>query len=134
MEAPEDEARIAAIVAEGRATRRRPSRALWLAAAVVGAVCAIGFVLLIALDGSAPDGSAPDGSAPDGSAPDGSAPDGPRGQARAGDAAAPARRTGCAGGFGLGLGLGVAIGFALGARRRGAGAQDAPGHSSRRSP
>jgi hypothetical protein len=100
MEAPEDEARIAAIVAEGRATRRRPSRALWLAAAIVGAVCALGFVLLIALDGPALDG--------------------PRGQDRAGDvdAPAPARRTGCAGGFGLGLGLGAAIGFALGARGR----------------
>ena len=66
MGAPEDEARIAAIVAEGRALRRRPSRSLWIAAAIVGAVCAIG--------------------------------------------------------------------FALGARRRGAGAQEDAGHSSRRSP
>lgn len=130
MGAPADEARsaaIAAVVAEGRAMRRRPSRLMWIAAAIVGAVCAIGFVLLIGLDGGL---------------------DGPREPARAGGAAepgrapAPARRAGCAGGFGgfgLGLGLGVAIGFALGARRRGGGApsrrpaQDAD-HSSRRSP
>jgi len=117
MGAPEDEARIAAIVAEGRALRRRPSRSLWIAAAIVGAVCAIGFVLLIALDG-------------------------PREQARAGGAAEPgrapvparARGAGCAGSLGLGFGLGLAIGFALGARRRGAGAQEDAGHSSRRSP
>lgn len=113
MGAPEDEARtaaIAAIVAEGRAMRRRPSRPMWIAAAIVSAVCAIGFVLLIAPDGG-PD-SGPDGG-PD------SAPDGPREPVRA---PARARRTGCVGGFGLGLGLGVAIGFALGARRRGGGA------------
>jgi hypothetical protein len=91
---PEDEARIAAIVAGGRATRRSPSRATWIAAAVVGAICALGFVLLVAWGGE-PDAAAP---AAGGSA----------------EPRRPASGGGCAGGLGLGLGLGLAIGFALG--------------------
>jgi hypothetical protein len=102
--------RLAAIVAEGRATRRRPSRLMWLAAAIVGAVCAIGFVLLLVPYGE------------------------PAGDGAAGGAGRPAepsraisRGAGCAGGLGLGLGLGVAIGFALARRQAG-------DHSSRKRP
>jgi len=112
MAVPEDDARraaLAAIVASGRATRRRPSRATWVAATIVGAVCALGFVLLLALDGAG----------------------GERSPAGAGEAPrAAARGAGCATGFGAGLGIGVALGFALGARR----AAQERGHSSRRSP
>ena len=90
-------AALAEIVAAGRATRRRPSRAAWIAASIVGGVCAIGFVLLLALDGSR------------GERPAGGTGPGPR---------APVGGAGCAGGFGAGLGVGVALGFALGARRR----------------
>jgi hypothetical protein len=109
--APED-ARIAAIVAGGRATRRPVSRAAWLAAGIVGAICAIGFVLLLALDGE-PGGEPAGGS-----------------ERAAGDRAPPrasSRGAGCAGGLGLGLGLGIAIGFAI-ARRQ------AADHSSRKKP
>ena len=102
-EAPEH-ARIAAILAGGRATRRPASRAAWLAAVIVGSICAIGFVLLLALDGE---------------------------PGRAGGDHAPphasSRGAGCAGGLGLGLGLGIAIGFLL-ARRQSAD------HSSRNRP
>ncbi len=99
---------IDAILAGGRATRRRPSRATWIAAALVGAVCAIGFVLLF-VGGGAP---AEPSSAP-----------------TAAPAPAPRDRGagGCIGGLGLGLGIGIAIGFAL-ARRQGGD------HSSRRRP
>jgi hypothetical protein len=92
--APEDEdraaadARLAAIVAAGRATRRPASRATWLAAAVVGALCAVGFVLLVLGDGE----PAPE--------------------------SARVARGGCAGGLGVGLGLGIGIGFFLGRRQR----------------
>lgn len=108
MEAPEDEPRIAAIVAGGRATRRPPSRGAWIAAAAVGAVCAIGFVLLVARSGE-PTSPAP----------------GPGGAAEA--SRSTARGGGCAGGLGVGLGLGIAIGFALARRQAGA-------HSSRKRP
>lgn len=109
--APED-ARIAEIVAAGRATRRPVSRAAWLAAGIVGAICALGFVLLLA-PGGAQDGAQATGS-----------------EGAAGDhvsARASSRGAGCAGGLGLGLGLGIAIGFAI-ARRQ------AADHSSRKSP
>jgi len=92
----EDQARIAVIVAGGRATRRRPSRALWLAAAVVGALCAIGFALLLARD-EGRDAAA----------------------GSVGPARSSARSTGCVGGLGIGLGLGLGLGFVLGRRRRG---------------
>jgi hypothetical protein len=109
MEAPAPEdARIAAIVAAGRATRRPVSRAAWLAAGIVGAICAIGFVLLLALDGAPATGS----------------------EGVAGghvSARASSRGAGCAGGLGLGLGLGIAIGIAI-ARRQ------AADHSSRNRP
>ena len=102
---------IDAILAGGRATRRRPSRATWIAAALVGAVCAIGFVLLF-VGGGAPAAPAPTPTAAP--APD-PAPRRDRGA------------SGCIGGLGLGLGAGIAIGFAL-ARRQGGD------HSSRRRP
>lgn len=91
MAAPEDDddARLAAIVASGRATRRPVSRAMWIAAGVVGALCAAGFVLLV-LGG---------------------------GGERVPEAAQGARG-GCAGGLGAGIGIGLAIGFFLGRRQR----------------
>ncbi len=113
MGEPADEVRIAAIVAEGRATRRRPSRPAWIAAAIVGAICALGFVLLLAPGDPAGAGGSPEAS---------------REVSREAPRRA-ARGLGCAGGLGLGLALGVALGFALG--RRQAGARD---HSSRSSP
>jgi hypothetical protein len=111
---PREAARIAAIVAAGRATRRGPSRPTWIAAGIIGAICALGFVLLLLLGGA------------------------PRERASASGAPEPARGTargaGCAGGFGLGLGLGIAIGFALARRPSSAPrAQDAD-HSSRKRP
>ena len=84
------DAQIAAIVAAGRATRRRPSRGTWIAAVAVSAICALGFVLLIVGSGAG-EPSAP----------------------------APSRAAGgCAGGLGLGIGLGIGIGFLLGRRQR----------------
>ena len=111
-EAPEA-VRIAAIVAGGRATRRRPSRAAWIAAGIVGAICALGFVLLLG-PGGAPGEQAGAAGAP-------------------GRARGTPRGAGCAGGFGLGLGVGMAIGFALARRPGAAAAQDAD-HSSRKRP
>jgi hypothetical protein len=84
-------ARIAEILAAGRATRRRPAQATWIAAAAVGAICALGFVLLL-LDGG--------------------------GGGSAGEPARGASGTGCAGSLGLGLGIGIGIGFVLGRRQR----------------
>jgi len=100
MEGGREDPRIAAIVAAGRATRRRPSRAAWIAAAIAGVICALGFALLLAGGGGPREPAGADGPARE-----------PRGTPRG---------AGCAGGLGLGLGLGLAIGFALG-RRRGAG-------------
>ena len=101
----ESAARIAEIMAGGRATRRRSSRAMWLAAMLVGAVCALGFALLLVSGGDA-GGPAAGSGAPAALPP-----------------TARESRTGCAGGLGLGLGLGLAVGYALGRR-----------HSSRSSP
>ncbi|HWO18367.1 MAG TPA: hypothetical protein VNO30_06310 [Kofleriaceae bacterium] len=116
-----DEAQIDAIISQGRATRRRPARGAWIAAAIVGAICAIGFVLLL-VPGAAPGGDSSDRPAADGSG--------------AGPRAAPRRtagRAGCAGGLGVGLGIGLGIGFGIGFAmgRRQAGPRD---HSSRSSP
>jgi hypothetical protein len=108
-----DDERLAAIVAGARATRRPPSRAMWIAAALVGAICAVGFVLLF-VAGVA--GEAP-AEAPDAPAAAGPTPDRPR----------ASRGAGCAGGLGLGLGAGLAIGFWLGRRQGG-------DHSSRSRP
>lgn len=41
-----DESRAAEILRAAKAERRKPSRGLWIVAAVIGASCAIGFVLL----------------------------------------------------------------------------------------
>lgn len=108
------DARIEAVVAVGRATRRPVARGTWIAAAVVGAVCALGFVLL-ALGGGSGSGSA---------------------RAPAPEVRAGVRDAGCAGGLGLGLGLGGAIGFLLGRRQRSAPLRVPPeaDHSSRRRP
>ena len=123
MEVPEDEARraaLAAIVASGRATRRRPSRAAWIAASIVGAVCVLGFVLLLALDGAGEQAAGVLGTPGRGAGSPGG-----RGAGNPGGCGA-----GCGAGFGAGLGAGIALGYVLGARRR---AQE-PDHSSRRSP
>lgn len=109
MEPLEGEARIAEIVASGRATRRGSSRAMWLAASLVGAVCALGFALLLV---SGDDAGSPGSGGSAGS-----------GATVAPPPAAREARSSCAGGLGLGLGLGLAAGYALGRR-----------HSSRSKP
>lgn len=45
-----DEARAAEILRAAKAQRRGSSRGLWIAALVIGAICAIGFVLLFVGD------------------------------------------------------------------------------------
>jgi hypothetical protein len=45
---------ISAITDAARAQRRKPSRALWITAAVIGIVAVIGFVALMLADASAP--------------------------------------------------------------------------------
>jgi hypothetical protein len=111
--ASSDDARLAAIVAGARATRRPTSRATWIAAAVVGAICAAGFILLFVADGVV-GGAAEAPGAPSAASP-------PPERSRA------PRGAGCAGGLGLGLGAGLAIGFWLGRRQGG-------DHSSRSRP
>ncbi|HEU0029590.1 MAG TPA: hypothetical protein VFQ53_03080 [Kofleriaceae bacterium] len=49
-----DEQAIAKILAVGRATRKRPSRALWIAAAIVGVACAVTFVVLMTAEPAPP--------------------------------------------------------------------------------
>jgi hypothetical protein len=88
---PGADARIAEILAAGRAMRRRPARATWIAAAAVGALCALCFVLLLLVDGGGGAASEPGGGV---------------------------IGTGCGGSLGLGLGIGIGIGFLLGRRQR----------------
>jgi hypothetical protein len=53
MDAEADRERaIAEITAAGRATRKKASRGTWIAAGVVGALCAIGFVIVLLADGT----------------------------------------------------------------------------------
>ena len=52
MGMPDDDA-IRAIAEAARANRKQPSRALWIAAALVGIGAAIAFVVLMFADGSA---------------------------------------------------------------------------------
>lgn len=116
--AASDDARLAAIVAGARAARRPPSRAMWIAAAIVGALCAVGFVLLF-VAGGATDEAAREATNRTPGAPSAVVPSPER--------PAAFRGTGCAGGLGLGLAAGLAIGFWLGRRQGG-------DHSSRSRP
>jgi peptidoglycan/LPS O-acetylase OafA/YrhL len=50
---PGAEATIEAIVRGARATRKKPSRRMWIAAAIVGIASVIGFVLLMVSDETA---------------------------------------------------------------------------------
>lgn len=45
---------IRAIAEGARQTRRRPSRGLWIVAAIVGVLAVIGFVVVMVSDGSVP--------------------------------------------------------------------------------
>jgi hypothetical protein len=98
------EARLRAILARGRQTRKPTPRWLWIAAAIVGAICAVGFAVVMLAD---------------------------RGPPNADDAShrlerRPVTGSGLGIGLVLGAGVGVVIGFAI-ARQRG-------DHSSRNSP
>jgi len=82
---------LEAILDRGRQTRRPPPRGLWIAAAIVGAICAVGFVIVLLGEPS----TAPSG--------------------------LPARHESRGGGLGIGLVIGacagIVIGFAI-ARQR----------------
>lgn len=51
---PQTEAAIAAIAARARQSRKPTPRWMWIAAAVVGALCAAGFVIFMASPGEPP--------------------------------------------------------------------------------
>lgn len=116
--AASDDARLAEIVAGARATRRPPTRAMWIAAAIVGVLCAVGFVLLFVAGGAADEAT---------NEVTNSAPGAPSAASPSLDRPRAFRGTGCAGGLGLGLAAGLAIGFWLGRRQGG-------DHSSRSRP
>jgi hypothetical protein len=101
---------IAAIVELGRRTRRPLPRWLWIAAAIVGVVCAIGFVIVLVAD-HAPAGPAPARSEPGGRPP--------------GTGAGTRERSGLLTGLMIGAAVGLVIGVAIGRQRS---------HSSRNSP
>jgi hypothetical protein len=88
--ADRDEAAIEAIVRGARATRKQPSRRMWIAAAILGVASVIGFVLLMLSDAT-PVPAKPTGSGDSG--------------------------YGFAAGLLLGLVAGIAVGFAI-ARQR----------------
>jgi hypothetical protein len=106
---------IEAIVALGRQTRTPSPRWLWIAAGVVGVVCACGFAVMM-LGGGEPTGAAPGSRT--GARPD-PRPD-PRIDGR------PTTGPGLGIGLAIGLGVGIVIGFSIGRQRR--------DHSSRNSP
>lgn len=94
MDTPDDEARIAAIVAQGRGTRAPIPRALWITAIVIGAVCAVAFIVMLAID---------------------SPPAGP--PARPADKSSDAgTATRFGAGLAIGVGIGIVIGFLIGRR------------------
>ena len=112
--APETrQARIDAILAVGRDTRKPASRGLWIAAAIVGAVCAAGFAIMM-LGDPAPPAHRLERRPEAASA------------SSASSASSPGGRSGLGIGLWIGAGVGVVIGFAI-ARHRG-------DHSSRNSP
>jgi hypothetical protein len=108
-----DPARLAAIVAVGRAARRPLPRAVWIAAAVAGAVGAVGCALLLAT------ASAPPG------------PDRPSAEVSARPPAAGAQGGSWLGALAGGAVVGGAVGYAVGRRSRAPGASRV--QSSRRS-
>lgn len=98
---------IEAIVEQGRRTRRPIPRGMWLVALVLGAICVVGFVLLLVTR-----------------PPDPSTPRAP---------AQPDRSSGFLSGLAIGGAIGLVVGYAI-ARRQGSGSADGPTHSSRNSP
>lgn len=54
-----DDPELAALLADARHNRRRPSRGWWLAAAVIGSLCAVGFVLAMWVAPAAPASTLP---------------------------------------------------------------------------
>ena len=79
----------------GRATRKRPSRGLWVAALVVGGACAVAFAVMMFVDSGAPTHDA-----------------------------APRHAGGFSNGLFIGIALGVVLGWALGRQRRASHSSD----------
>lgn len=92
-------AQIEAILERGRGTRKPLPRGLWIAAAVVGAICAAGFAVAM-LGTAAPGGAQATRSAPDGA--------------------------GFGTGIVVGAAGGLAIGFALARQRRDHSSRNSP--------
>lgn len=95
----ETEARIAAILDRGRRTRKPLPRALWIAAAIVGAICAGGFAVAM-LGTAAPERASSGRPAPQGA--------------------------GFGTGLVVGAAGGLAIGFALARQRRDHSSRNSP--------
>lgn len=91
LEVDERERQIREIVAQGRAARANPSRALWIAGLVLGALGLAAFVVILVVEPGA-SSSAP----------------------------APSRagRGGFASGIAVGIAAGIAIGYAIARKRR----------------
>jgi len=87
--------RIDEIADVGRATRKRPSRGLWIAALAIGGACAIAFVVMLFVDTGTPSHDAP-----------------------------PARSGGFSNGLVIGIAVGVAIGWAIARQRRASHSSD----------
>jgi hypothetical protein len=124
---------IAAIVERGRQTRRSLPRGLWIAAAIVGAVCAAGFAIILLADPGPGPGPGPAAAhqAP-GRSPGESVYKAPGTPGAPGAPGAPAswvrsgsHRAGLVTGLALGVVIGILLGIAIGRQRS---------HSSRRSP
>ena len=83
------------IAAVGRATRKRPSRGLWVAALVIGGACAVAFAVMMLVDSGAPTHET-----------------------------APRHAGGFSNGLFIGIALGVVLGWALGRQRRASHSSD----------
>jgi hypothetical protein len=98
---------IRAIVELGRRTRKPTPRWLWLAATVIGAICAVCFTAMMLGDRERPGGA-------------------PRPPASHEVEQGPAAGSGLGIGLLIGTGVGIVIGFSIGRQRR--------SHSSRKRP
>lgn len=83
------------IAAVGRATRKRPSRGLWVAALVIGGACAVAFAVMMFMDRGTPTHET-----------------------------APRHAGGFSNGLFIGIALGVVLGWALGRQRRASHSSD----------
>jgi len=83
------------IAAVGRATRKQPSRGLWMAALVIGGACAIAFAVMLFVDSGTPTHET-----------------------------APRHTGGFSNGLFIGIALGVVLGWALGRQRRASHSSD----------